>query len=181
MCMGFIDLNDVCPKDHHPLSNIYRLIDGYLVYKTISFMDAYFGYNQIKMDHMDAPKTTFMSNHGNYYYIDVPFELMNICATYQRLMDTVFSKQIGHNLEAYIDEMIVKTYEGESHTTHKEDIMVSVRDYNMRINPTKCSFGYKLGKLLGFMLTKKGIKENTYKCQAIIDMRSPFNVKNFIN
>lgn len=65
-------------------------------------MDAYLGYDQSRMDSLDAPKTTFMSNHGNYYNNVMPFNLKNVGATYQRLMDDVFSHQIGMNLEVLL-------------------------------------------------------------------------------
>ncbi|GAU32582.1 hypothetical protein TSUD_146960 [Trifolium subterraneum] len=68
LCVDFTDLNKACPKDPYPLPNIDRLIDGASSYKTLSFMDAYSGYNQIKMHPMDAQHTTFMSNTCNYFY-----------------------------------------------------------------------------------------------------------------
>lgn len=60
--------------------------------KILSFMDTYSIYNQIKMDHMDAPKTTFMSNQCNYYYNVIPFGLKNARTTNHKLIDMVFSK-----------------------------------------------------------------------------------------
>jgi hypothetical protein len=61
MCVDFTDLNKACPKDPYPLPNIDRLIDGASGYKMLNFMDAYSGYNQIKMNPADAPHTTFMT------------------------------------------------------------------------------------------------------------------------
>lgn len=75
-------------------------------------MESYSGYNQIKMHLINALKTPFMSNHVNYYYNVMHFRLKNTNAAYQRLMDVVFSKYIGCNLEVYIDDMIVKTSKG---------------------------------------------------------------------
>lgn len=72
-------------------------------------------------------------------------------------MDVVFSEKIGHNLEVDNDDMIVKTSEGDSHTIDLEDILGSIKSYNMRLNPTKYSFGVKACKFLGFTLTKRGI------------------------
>jgi hypothetical protein len=177
MCVDFTDLNKACPKDPYPLPNIDRLIDGATGYKMLSFMDAYSGYNQIKMNPADAPHTAFMSNTCNYFYNVMPFGLKNAGATYQRLMDRVFSEQIGKNLEVYIDDMVVKTTEEGEHDQDLGDILASVRKYNMRLNPAKCSFGVQSGKFLGFMLTNRGIEANPDKCQAIIDMRSPTSVK----
>jgi hypothetical protein len=177
MCVDFTDLNKACPKDPYPLPSIDRLIDGASGYKTLSFMDAYSGYNQIKMNAADAPSTTFMKNTCNYFYNVMPFGLKNAGATYQRLMDRVFSQQIGRNLEVYIDDMVVKTPEEGDHGKDLAEILASVRKYNMRLNPAKCSFGVQAGKFLGFMLTRRGIEVNPEKCQAIINMRSPTSVK----
>lgn len=65
MCIDFTNLNVPCPKELYPLPNIDRVIDGSLGYKMSSFMDPYFGYNQIKMDLVDASKKTSMSYHDN--------------------------------------------------------------------------------------------------------------------
>lgn len=91
--------------------NIDGLINRSSSYKMMSFMDAYSGYNHTKMGLIDAPKMVFMSNHNNYYYNIMPFRLKSAGTTYQRLMDAGFFKKLGHNLEVYIDGMIVKTYE----------------------------------------------------------------------
>ncbi|PNX87219.1 gag-pol polyprotein [Trifolium pratense] len=149
MCVDFTDLNKACPKDPYSLPNIDRLIDGASGCKMLSFMDAYSGYNQIKMNPTDAPHTAFMSNTCNYFYNVMPFGLKNAGATYQRLMDRVFSEQIGKNLEVYIDDMVVKTSEENQHGEDLLDILKSVRKYNMRLNPAKCSFGVQAGKFLG--------------------------------
>jgi hypothetical protein len=139
-------------------------------------MDAYSGYNQIKMNVADAPSTAFMTNTCNYFYKVMPFGLKNAGATYQRLMDRVFSQQIGKNLEVYIDDMVVKTPEDGNHSDDLAEILASVRRYNMRLNPSKCSFGVQAGKFLGFMLTRRRIEANPEKCQAIINMRSPTSI-----
>jgi len=67
MCVEYTDLNMACPKDLYPLPNINYLIDNASRFKILSIMDAYSGYNQIKMEQLDAPKTTFMTNTQNYH------------------------------------------------------------------------------------------------------------------
>lgn len=140
-------------------------------------MDAYSGYNQIRMDPLDARKIAFMSNHDNYYYNIMSFRLKNACITYQWLMDAIFFHHNGRNLEVYIDNMIIKMMEGHSHANDLEDILQLVRRYNMHLNPAKCSFRVQVGKFLCFMLTRRGIKANPDKCQEIIDMKIPTNMK----
>ena len=82
MCIDYTDLNRACPKDAYPLPNIDKLLDNSYGYKLLSFMDAYYGYNQIPMAADDKSKTTFMTESGNYYYRIMPFELRNAGATY---------------------------------------------------------------------------------------------------
>jgi len=83
MCVDYTDLNMVCPKHPYPLPSIDRLIDNASGFKTLSFMDAYSGYNQIIMDPLDAPKTAFMTNNKNYHYEVMFFGLRNAGATFQ--------------------------------------------------------------------------------------------------
>jgi ferredoxin len=164
MCVDCTDLSMACPKDPYPLPNIDYLIDNALGFKILSFMDAYSSYNQINMDPLDAPKTAFMTNNKNYHYEVMPFGLKNGGATFQRSMDTIFAKQIGRNLELYIDDLVVKTKEGGSQTEDLKEILQQVRKYNMRLNPTKCTFCVQVGKFLGFLLTRRGIEANPDKC-----------------
>jgi len=103
MCVDYTDLNMACPKGPYPLPNIDRLIGSTSRFKTLSFMDAYSGYNQIRMDPLDAPKTAFMTNNKNYHYEVMSFGLRNAGATFQRSMNTMFAAQIGRNMELYID------------------------------------------------------------------------------
>lgn len=141
MCVDITDLNIACPNDPYSLPDIDRLINGSSCYRTLSLMDAYPGYNKIWMDPLYAPKMAFMSNRGNYYYNVMSFDLKSSGLTYRRLMDVMFAYQIGRNLEVYVHGMIVKTIEGCSHAKILEDVMQSIRIYDMRMNPSNCSFG----------------------------------------
>ncbi|XP_072087192.1 uncharacterized protein [Arachis hypogaea] len=163
MCVDFTDLNKACPKDAYPLPSIDTLVDNSCGYGTLSFMDAYSGYNQILMHPSDQDKTAFITEYGNYCY--------------NRLMNKVFEQQIGRNIEVYIDDMVAKTKVGHSHTEDLAEIFGQIRAYKMRLNPEKCAFGVLGGKFLGFILTSRGIEANPEKCQAILDMNSPTNIK----
>lgn len=77
------------------LPSIDQLVNGAFGYEILSLIDAYLEYNHIRMFAPDEEKTTFMSNSANYCYRVMPFGLKNAGATYQRLMDRVFEKQIG--------------------------------------------------------------------------------------
>ena len=115
MCVDFTDLNKACLKDSFPLPRIDQLVDSTARHKLLTFMDAFSGYNQIKMDEEDQEKTAFITSQGLYCYKVMPFELKNVGATYQRLVNKMFNKQIGRNMEAYVDDMLVKSKQELAH------------------------------------------------------------------
>ena len=91
MCVDFIDLNKAYPKDSFPLPRIDQLVDSTTGHKLLSLMDAFSGYNQILMDEEDQEKTSFVTSQRLYCYKVMPFGLKNIGATYQRLVNRMFS------------------------------------------------------------------------------------------
>ena len=117
MCVDFTDLNKACPKDSYPLPSIDALVDNASGCKLLSFLDAFSGYNQIKMHPMDKEKTTFMTERSCYCYRVMPFGLKNAGATYQRLMDKVLAPMLGRNVQAYVDDMVVTSLEKDKHVT----------------------------------------------------------------
>ena len=98
MCIDLTDLNSTCPKDSFPLSRIDQLIDSTVEHKLLTFMDAFFRYNQIHMAKEDQEKTAFITSQGLYCYWVMSFGLKNVGTTYQRLVNQMFSKQIGRNV-----------------------------------------------------------------------------------
>ena len=87
-------------------------------HELLSFMDAFSGYNQISMNPSDQEKTSFVIGRGTYCYRVMPFGLKNAGATYQRLVNRMFQKQIGTFMEVYIDDMLVKSIKAGLHITH---------------------------------------------------------------
>ena len=82
MCVDFTDLNRACPKDSYPLPRIDTLVDSITRHQLLSFMDAFSGYNQIKMEEVNQEKTSFVTNQGLFCYKLMPFGLKNAEATY---------------------------------------------------------------------------------------------------
>ena len=113
--MDFTDLNKACPKDRYPLPRINQLMDSTVGHKLLSFMDVFFGYNQIKMDETDQENTSFTTSQGLFCYKVMPFGLKNTGATYQRLVNDMFRPQIGWNVEVYMDDMLVKSQDEGKH------------------------------------------------------------------
>ena len=111
MCVDFTDLNKACPKDSYPLLRIDQLVDSTAGHQLLNFMDAFSGYNQIKMDEADQEKTSFVTSQSLFCYKVTPFNLKSVGATYQRLVNHMFRPQIGWNVEVYVDDMLVKSWD----------------------------------------------------------------------
>ena len=104
ICIDYSDLNAACPKDCFPLPRIEQKVDATAGHELMSFMDAYSGYNQIRMHEPDQINTAFTTDRGLYCYKVMPFGLKNAGATYQRLVNRMFAKQIGRTMEVYVDD-----------------------------------------------------------------------------
>ena len=78
----------------------------------------------------------------------MPFRLKNAGAIYQRLVNKIFSRQIERNMEVYVDNMPVKSKEEETRLDDLKEIFTTLRQYQMRLNPSKCAFRVSSGKFL---------------------------------
>ncbi|CAL9011198.1 unnamed protein product [Prunus brigantina] len=162
-----------CPKDSFPLPRIDQLVDATAGHELLSFMDAYSGYNQIFMDPADSEHTAFITDCGLYCYNVMPFGLKNAWATYQCLVNRIFAKHIGSIMEVYVDDILVKSRTARGHLENLALMFGILKNYRMRLNPTKCAFGVSSGKFLGFIISQRGIEANFKKIKAIIDMETP--------
>ena len=176
LCIYFIDINRAYPKDSFPLPRIDLIVDTTAGRKLLSFMDAFSGYNQISMDPSEQEKTSFVTGQGTYCYRVMPFGLKNAGATYQRLVNRMFHKQIGTFMEVYIDDMLVKLIKSELHITHLAEAFQVLKSYNMKLNPAKCAFGVSTGKFLSFIVNNRGIEVNPEKIKAVLDMLPSSNI-----
>ena len=170
MCVDFVNLNKACPKDDYPVPKIDQKVDATAGYELLSFLDAYSGYNQIPLLESDRIKTCFIAERGLYCYRVMPFGLKNAGATYQRLVNKMFKRQIGRTMEVYIDDMVVKSKKRLDHIEHLEETFRTLRQYGMKLNPAKCTFGVASGEFLGHIVNQRGIEANPTKVQALRDM-----------
>ena len=145
-------------------------------HELLSFMDSFSGYNQISMDPDDQENTLFVTGQGTYCYRVMPFGLKNAGATYQRLVNRMFQKQIGTSMEVYIDDMLVKSTTTELHIAHLSEAFQILREYNMKLNPAKCAFRVSAKKFLGFIVNNRGIEANPDKIKVVLDMPPPSSI-----
>ena len=153
------------------------MVDSTARLQLLSFMDAFSGYNQIRMEDADQEKTFFDTSQGLFCYKVMSFGLKNAGATYQRLMNKMFARQIGRNVQVYVDNMLVKSLRKDNNLGDLQETFNTLREYNMKLNPNKCVFRITVGKFLGFMVSQRGIEVNLEKIRAIMELAPPKIVK----
>jgi hypothetical protein len=121
MCIDYTSLNKVCPKDEYPLPRIYQIVDSTMYCKLLSFLDAYTSYHHISLAADDEEKAMFITPFEIFCYTKMAFRLKNGGATYQKCIHIILEPQIGRNIEAYINDVVVKSKKrGDLHDDLKE-------------------------------------------------------------
>ena len=107
----------------------------------------------------------------------MPFGLKNVGATYQRMATALLHDMMHNEVEVYVDDMIVKSKDRGSHTINLRKFFESIKEYKLKLNPQKCTFGVIAGKLLGFLVSDRGIEVDPFKMKAILEMAPPKSEK----
>ena len=107
----------------------------------------------------------------------MPFGLKNVGSTYQKMITKMFEPQLGKSIEVYIDDMVVKIKMVSEHVEDLGNIFEILRKHKLHLNASKCSFGMRSSKFLGYMVTHRGIKVNPNQIKAINSLQPPRNPK----
>jgi hypothetical protein len=177
MCVDYMILNKACPKDPFPLPRIDQVVDSTAGCETLCFLNAYSGYHQIVMCIADQLATSFITLFGAYFYQTMPFGLKNVDTTFQRCMRHVFGELIGCIIEAYVNDIVVKSKRMGDLVPDLTEVFAKLRQHGVKLNPEKCVFGVPRGMLLDFVMSEHGIEANPEKISAIMDMGPIKNLK----
>jgi hypothetical protein len=155
------------------------LVDAAAGHKVISFMDGNAGRNQIFMAIEDISKTAFrcLGHIGLFEWIVMTFGLKNAGATYQRAMNYIFHELIGKIVQIYIDDVVIKSLDHESHLDDVRKTLECTRKHGIKMNPNKCAFGVSAGEFLGFLVHEGGIEVGKKSMKAIDEVIPPTNLK----
>jgi hypothetical protein len=173
MCIDFTSLNKACPKDNFPLPRIDKIVDSATGCKVMSLLDCFSSYHQIYMKEEDKASTSFITPFGTYCFIRMPEGLKNAGSTFSRLTKRVLEGQVGRNIFTYVDDIVVASKNKEDHLADLVETFTNMHDARLRLNPKKCVFGVRQGKILGYLVSHQGIEANPTKIQAIINMTPP--------
>jgi ribonuclease HI len=179
VCIDFRDLNRATPMDGYPMPVADLLVDAAAGHKVISFMDGNAGYNQIFMAVEDISKTAFRcpGHIGLFEWIVMTFGLKNAGATYQRAMNYIFHELIGKIVEIYINDVVIKSLDHESHLADVRKTLECTRKHGLKMSPKKCAFGVSAGEFLGFLVHEGGIEVGKKSMKAIDEVVPPTNLK----
>jgi len=117
--------------------------------------------------------TTFITPWDTFCYKVMSFRLRNARATYQRAMVTLFHDMMYKEIEVCVDDMIAKSKSKEENLVNLRKLFERLRKFKLRLNPTKCTFGMRSGKLIGFIMSQKGIEVDLDKVRTILEMLHP--------
>jgi len=177
MCTDFTDLNKCCPKDDFPLARIDKVVDSAAGCEMMALLDCISGYHQIWLRREDEEKTSFITPFGTYCYVRMPEGLKNAGPTFCRMTKATFKDQVGRNIFTYVDDVVVASKKRASHTQDLAETFANMREAQLKLNPEKCVFGVHKGKVLGCLVSLKGIEANPDKIKAILQMKPPQSQK----
>src|SRR5438105_5297460 len=127
------------------LPRIDQVVDSTAGCELLCFLDAYSRYHQVSLNESNRIKTMFITPFGAYCYITMPFGLKNAGATYQCAMRRCLHDQLGCNVEAYIDDVIIKSRVKEDRISDLSEMFTNLRRFRWKLNPEKCVFGVPSG------------------------------------
>ena len=177
MCIDFTDLNKACPKDDFPLPRIDRVVDDAANSQLMSLLDCFSGYHQIWMRKEDEEKTSFITPFGTYCFVRMPEGLKNAGQSFSRMSSVVLEHQLRRNVLAYVDDIVVTSSIRSNHVADLAETFASLRKAGLSLNPNKCIFGVHKGKVLGCLVSTKGIEANPDKVKALWNMEEPKSIR----
>jgi hypothetical protein len=167
MCTNFMDLNKCCLKDDFPLTRIDKIIDSAIASEMMALLDCFFGYHQIWLHTKDEEKTSFITLFRTYYYLRMPKGLPNAGPTFCRMTKVALKDQVDRNVLSYVDDIVVVSKKKEKYLSNLAETFANMREAKLKLNLEKCVFGSTRGKILGCLVSRKGIEANPDKIRAI--------------
>ena len=164
------------PKDNFSISFIDHILDECAGSEVFSFMDGFSGYNQIQIKPEDQHNTACICPWGTFAYRKMPFGLKNSRATFQWAMTLIFH-DLKSIIEVFLDDLTTHSRMRMRHSYHLRLVFERCRHYSVQLNPHKCIFCVKSGRLLGFIISKEGIRVDPLKVEAILQLSPPKNIR----
>ncbi|XP_041987906.1 uncharacterized protein LOC121739485 [Aricia agestis] len=176
-------LNDISVGETYPIPQISEILDQLGKSKYFTTLDLASGFHQIRISADDAPKTAFSVPQGHFQFNRMPFGLKNAPSTFQKLMNTCLSGLQGSRCFVYLDDIVIYSFDLESHIDNLKAVFDRLRKFNLKLQPEKCQFLRKEVVYLGHTIGEDGVRPNPKITEAVTKFptpKSPKDIKSFL-
>jgi hypothetical protein len=167
MCIDYTSLNIACPKDPFPLPQIDQIMDSTSDFDLLCFLDVYSAFHQILMSREDEEHNAFIIVDGLFCYVSMPYGLKNDLPTFVHAMHRTFSDLIRDLVKVYVDDIVVKIKSHASLLDNLDLVFDKLHSMRTKLNLGKYVSRVTTGKLLGFLVSYRGIESNPEKIKMI--------------
>ena len=174
-CVDYRKLNDVTCKDAYPLPRIDDALDSLSHACWFSTLDLASGYWQVEVDPKDRHKTAFITRQGLFEFNVLSFGLCNAPSTFQRLMDLILADLQWTTCLVYLDDIIVFGRTFQEHLARLDEVLVKLKQANLKIKPSKCNLFSTQVHYLGHVISAEGVMADPAKVAAVREWPVPRN------
>jgi hypothetical protein len=176
-CVDYRRLNSVTKRDAFPLPRADEIFDALNGATRFSCVDLAAGYWQIGMTEEDKPKTAFVTREGTYEFNVMLFGLMNAPATFQRLMNNIYSGLLWTSVFVYLDDIQIYSKTFEDHLTHLQQASDRLQEAGFKLKLKKCEFGKREVAFLGYRTGINRLTTDPAKVRKVFKCPAPRGVK----
>jgi len=177
LCVDYRRVNWITKKNRYPLPLTQDLLDKLGKSRLYTHLDLPDAYHLVRIKKGDEWKTAFRCKFGQFEFNVIPFGLSNAPAAFQYFLNDIFSDMLGVTVVIYLDDILIFSENEDLHKQHVKAVLERLRQHQLFVNPSKCSFHLSEVDFLGMIVSADGIKMDPAKVEAVANWPAPASVK----